>query len=118
MSKLEKGQNVTKTTEETAVELDWEMSMDAKLIGILITQKVASAMAEKTKQYGNKIKSWRNVEEIECRESHHQKTVRGAVDAPPRKTKNPRLKRPPSQDHHRNLRLNWHKAERASFRAP
>ena len=56
MSKLEKGQNVTKTAEETAVELDWEMSMDSKLIGKLMTQKVASAMAEKTKQYENKIK--------------------------------------------------------------
>ena len=29
MSKLEKGQNITKTAEETAVELDGEMSMDA-----------------------------------------------------------------------------------------
>ena len=29
------------------------------------------------------------MEEIEYRESHHQKTVRGAVDVPPRKTKNP-----------------------------
>ena len=33
MPKLEKGQNVTKTAEETAMELDCEVSMDAELIG-------------------------------------------------------------------------------------
>ena len=49
MSKLEKGQNVTKTAEETAVELDGEMSMDAELNGKFITQQVAVAMADKTK---------------------------------------------------------------------
>ena len=32
------------------------MSMDAKLIGKLITQQVAATMAEKTKQYKKKIK--------------------------------------------------------------
>ena len=47
MSKLEKGQTITKTVEETAVELYGEMSMDAELIGKFITQKVAVAMAEK-----------------------------------------------------------------------
>ena len=57
MSKLEKGQNINKTAEETAVELDREMSMDAKLIGKFITQQVAVAMAEKTKQYEKKIKN-------------------------------------------------------------
>ena len=57
MSKLEKVQNVTKTAEETAVELDREMSMDAEIIGKLITQQVAVAMAEKTKQYEKKIKN-------------------------------------------------------------
>ena len=86
ISKLEKGQNVTKTTEETAVELDREMSMDAELIGKFITQQVAAAMADKSKKYEKKIKIWRKVEKIECRESRHQKTVRGAVDTPPRKT--------------------------------
>ena len=51
MSKLEKGQNTTKTAEETAVELDRKMSMDAEIIGKLITQQVAVAMDEKTKHY-------------------------------------------------------------------
>ena len=51
MSKLEKGQDITKTAEETAVELDGDMSMDAELIGKFATQQVAVAMAEKTKQY-------------------------------------------------------------------
>ena len=51
MSKLEKGQDTTKTAEETAVELDGDMSMDAELIGKFATQQVAVAMAEKTKQY-------------------------------------------------------------------
>ena len=54
MSKLEKGQNVTKSAEESAVELDGKMSMDAKLIGKLITQQVSATMAKKTKQYENK----------------------------------------------------------------
>ena len=40
------------------------------------------------------------------------------MDAPPRKTKNPQPKRTPGQDHHINLRLNRHNAERASFGAP
>ena len=56
MSKLEKAQNITKTAEETAVELDGDMSMDSKLIGNFITQKVAVAMVERTRQYKNKIK--------------------------------------------------------------
>ena len=56
MSKLEKGQNITKTAEETAVELYREMSMDAELIGKFITQQVAVAMDNKTKQYEKKIK--------------------------------------------------------------
>ena len=49
MSKLEKGQTITKTAEDTAVELDREMSMDAKLIGKFITQQVAVAIADKSK---------------------------------------------------------------------
>ena len=55
MSKLKKGQNITKTAEETAVDIDWEICMDAELIGKFITQKIAVAMAENTKQYENKI---------------------------------------------------------------
>ena len=50
-SKLEKGQNVTKSAEVTAVELDREISMDAELIGKFITQQVADAMVKKIKQY-------------------------------------------------------------------
>ena len=57
MSKLEKGKTITKTAEETAVELDGKMSMDAKLIGKFITQQVAVAMAEKSKEYEKKIKT-------------------------------------------------------------
>ena len=56
MPKFEKGKTVTKTAEETAVELDREMSMDAELIGNFITQKVAVAMAEKSRKYEKKIK--------------------------------------------------------------
>ena len=55
MLKLGKGQTVTKTAEETAVALDGEMSMDAKLIGKFITQQVAVAMAEKSREYEKKI---------------------------------------------------------------
>ena len=58
ISKLEKGQNITKTTEETAVELYGEMSMDTELIGKFITQQVAVALAEKAKQYEKKIKKF------------------------------------------------------------
>ena len=42
--------------EETAVALDREMSMDAELIGKFITQQVAVAMAEKSREYEKKIK--------------------------------------------------------------
>ena len=66
------------------MDLDGEMWMDAKLIGKFITQQVADVMAGKTKQYEKK--NWRKVENTECREIR-QKTVRGAVDAPPRNTK-------------------------------
>ena len=62
MSKLEKGQTLTKTAEETAVELNGEMSMDAKLIGKFITQQVAVAMAENSREYEKKIKNLRKVE--------------------------------------------------------
>ena len=57
MSKLEKGKNVAKAAEETAVELDGKMSMDADLIGKYITRQVAVAMAENAKQYEKKIKN-------------------------------------------------------------
>ena len=56
MSKLEKGQTVTKTAEETAVAINGEMSMDAELIGKFITQQVTFAMAEKSREYEKKIK--------------------------------------------------------------
>ena len=118
MSKLEKGQNINKTAEETAVELDGEMSMDAKLIGKFITKQVAFAMAKKTKSTKRISRNLRKAEETECRKSRQQKTIQGAVDAPPRKRKYPRLKRPPSQDHLRNMSLDRYKAERVSFEAP
>ena len=38
------------------MELDGEMSMDEEIIGKFITQKVAVAMAEKSKEYKKKIK--------------------------------------------------------------
>ena len=62
MSMLEKGQTVTKTAEETAVALNKYMSMDDKLIGNYITQQVAVAMAEKSKEYEKKIKNLIKVE--------------------------------------------------------
>ena len=55
MSNLEKGQNVKNSEEETSVELDSEISMDAKLIGKFITQQIAAAMVKKTRQYERKI---------------------------------------------------------------
>ena len=88
--KLEKGQNVNKYAEETAVELDGEMSLDAKLIRKFITQQVAAAISKKTKQYEKKIKKRRKVERMECWESR-KKTEQGAAHAPPRKIKNRRL---------------------------
>ena len=45
MSKLKKGQNITKTAEEISVELNGEMSMDNKFIGKFTTQQVAVAMS-------------------------------------------------------------------------
>ena len=54
ISKLKKVQNITKTAEETAVEIYGEMSMDAKLIKKFVIQQVAVAMTEKTKQYEKK----------------------------------------------------------------
>ena len=57
MSKPEKEKNVTKTVEETAVELSREMSMDTKLIGKFITPKFAVMMAENTKQYEKNIQN-------------------------------------------------------------
>ena len=54
MSKLEKGQTITKTLEEAAVEIDREMSMNAKLIGKFITQQLRIAMAEKSREYEEK----------------------------------------------------------------
>ena len=117
MSKLKKGQNITKTAEETAVELNGKMSMDAELIGNFITQQVAVAMPEKTKQYEKKIKKLEKGGIDRVSGELSPKTVRGAVDAPPRKSKHPRLNQTQSQDHLRNLRIDRHKAERVSFGA-
>ena len=93
------------------------MSMDNKLIRKFITQQVAVAMAEKTKQYENKIKIPEKSGRDRLSGESTKKTVRGAVDAPPRKRKHLRLNQTPSQDHLINLRLNRHKSERASFEA-
>ena len=57
--------------------------MDAKLIGKFITQQVAAVMAKKTNHYEKRKQIWIKVEETECQESR-QKTVRGAMAAPPR----------------------------------
>ena len=57
MSKLEKGQNITKLMEETAVELEGEILMDSKLVGNFITQKVTAAMAEKKNSMKRQIKT-------------------------------------------------------------
>ena len=65
MSKLQKGQNVNKSAEETAAELDGEISMDSKLIGKFITQQVSSTMAEKTKHYETKIQNWGKVKRMD-----------------------------------------------------
>ena len=77
MSKLKKGQTITKTTEETAVELDGEMSMDAELIGKFITKQVAVTMADKSKEYEKKEINLRKAEKTECRESRHKKRYEG-----------------------------------------
>ena len=117
MSKLEKGQNITKTAEETAVELEEEMSMDAKIIRKFITQQVAVATADNTKNYENKIKkSEKGVRDRVSGESSSKNGTRGGGHASNKK--NLRPKQTPSQDHLRNLRLNRHTAERASFGAP
>ena len=47
---------MTKTVEETAVELDGYMSMGAKLVRKFATQQVAVVMAEETKHDEKKIK--------------------------------------------------------------
>ena len=57
ISKLKICQNLNNCMEETSVELDAEISMDAELIGKFVTQQVAVTMAEKTKQYEKKIKT-------------------------------------------------------------
>ena len=49
MYKLERGQNVKNLAEETSVELESGISMDAELIGEFITQWVADVMAERKK---------------------------------------------------------------------
>ena len=54
MSKLEKEKTITKTVEETAVELDREMYMDAKLISKFVTQQVVVAIDKKSKDMKRK----------------------------------------------------------------
>ena len=51
------------------------------------------------------------------RESQHEKTARGAVDAPQEKTRHPRLIRTPSLVLLRNLLLSRPRADRASSKA-
>ena len=46
MSKLDIGPNVNNSAEDIAMELNDEISMDANIIGKLITQQVAAAMAK------------------------------------------------------------------------
>ena len=118
MSKLEKGQNITKTAEETAVELYREMSMDAELIGKFITQQVAVAMDNKTKQYEKKIKKLeKGGRDRVSGESSSKNGTRGGGRAS-KKMKTSRPKRTPSQDHLINLCVDQHKTERVSFGAP
>ena len=89
MSKLEKGQNVTKSVEETAVELDTKMSMDAELIGKFITQQVAAMMAERKKQYENKNKKLeRGEKDGVSRESDNNGTWGGGRASKKRKINN------------------------------
>ena len=85
MSKLQKGQNVNKSAEETAAELDGEISMDSKLIGKFITQQVSATMTEKTKHYETKIKNWGKLERMDYWESKKKETRGGGCAS--RKTK-------------------------------
>ena len=109
MSKLEKGQNITKSAEEIAVELDGEIPMDAKLIGKYITKKQNSMKI--------KIENWRKVEKYGVLGESEKNRMRGGGRAS-KKKKNQRLRRILSQKHQRNMRLNQQKAKRASFRSP
>ena len=89
--------------------------MDADLIGKFITQQVAVVMAEKKKQYEEKIKKLeKGGRDRVLGESTTKNGTRGGGRAL-KKKKHPRLKRTPSQDHLRNMRLDRHKTERASF---
>ena len=100
------------------MELDREMYMDAELISKFITQQVTVAMAEKTKQYEKKIKKLeKGGRNRVLGDSSSKNGTRGGGCAS-NKNKNTRPKQIPSQDHHRNLRLNQHKAKIASFGAP
>ena len=117
MSNLKKVQTYTKNAEEKSVELNREISMNAKLISKFITQKVAVAMSKKSKEYEKKIKRLEKGGKDRVSGEASQKTVRGAVDTPHRKTSHPRLKQPPSLVLHRNLCLDRHKVERISSEA-
>ena len=91
------------------------MSMDTELIGKFITQQVSAAMSEKTKQYEKKIKELEKGGKDGV-SGEMAKTERGVMDVLPRNRKNPRLRRLQSQKHTNNMCLDWHKAERESFR--
>ena len=93
------------------------MSMDSEIIGKFVTQQVAVAMAEKSREYENKIKNLRKVEKTMRRESQHAKTIQGAVDAPQEEKSHPRLNRPPSLVLLRNLLLGRPHADRAYSKA-
>ena len=74
------------------MELNGEMSMDAKLMGKFITHQVAVTMAEKTKEYEKKTKKLEKGGRERVSGESTEKNLQGAVDAPPRKRKFPRLK--------------------------
>ena len=117
MLNLEKGQTITKTAEETAVALDGEMNMDAKLIGKFITQQVAVGMAENSREYDKKIKKLEkggkdNVKGESTQKNGTRGGGRASKKIKPSKTQ-PTTKSGP----HQNLRLGQHHADIVSFEA-
>ena len=90
---------MNKSAEETVVELDGEMSMEAKLIGKIITQQVSQY--KKKIKTGERWKRW-SVGRIK------KKKERGMVVLPPKTNKNLRQpqQRLRSPKHKNNLRLN------------
>ena len=91
--------------------------MDAELIGKFITQQVAVAMAEKSREYEKKIKKLeKGGKDKGSGESTSKNGTRGGGRAS-RKTRHPRLIRTPSLVLLRNLLLSWPHANRASSEA-